>query len=63
MTKKRAATEPLRGEAAWQAAKADMAKRNGEARDRFEQERAPHTARRARERAEHEQLESGSTPR
>jgi hypothetical protein len=50
MTKKRAGTEPLRGEDAWLAAKAEIAKRNDAARDRVAKERTVHEARRARAR-------------
>jgi hypothetical protein len=62
MTKKRAGNEPLRGEDAWLAAKADIAKRNDAARDRLAKERSPHETRRAKERQAQKKLEGSNLP-
>jgi hypothetical protein len=56
------ASKPLRGEDAWLAAKADIARRNDEARTRLAEENAPHTARRVARRLEAERLQAGDLP-
>jgi hypothetical protein len=62
MKKKPAAAEPLRGEDAYLAAKAAVAKRNDAARTRLEGERSAHNERRALERKRQERLEAGVRP-
>ena len=60
--KNQGASKPLRGEDAWLKAKADIAKRNEDARTRIAEHRADERLQRVKRRREQAELEAASMP-